>query len=573
MPSLWTRLPAFLALPILSVIRRRQRRENLHDTSTVEASGFPQLPAPTPRQQRARTIDGAYNDLSTPAMGAAGTRFGRNVPLTEAIPDSGPTLLTPSPRTVSLELLTRDRFKPATSLNVLAAAWIQFQLHDWVSHGHNDPDNVIQVPIDPADTWPERPMVVRKTGADRTRPAQPASPVPTFQNHETHWWDGSQIYGSNVATLQRVRAGHDGKLTIGADRLLPVDADGIEVTGVSGNWWVGLGLLHTVFTLEHNAICDRLQKAHPHWSDDELFDHARLVNAAVMAKIHTVEWTPGIIATPTIDAALNGNWNTIRRSKPDHHAAPYSLTEEFVAVYRMHPLIPDEFQFSSHQTGALLQARTLENVLGDNSRQLMTQLPVEDLLYSFGTSHPGAITLHNYPRLFQRFQRPHAPLIDLGAVDILRDRERGVPRYNRFRRLFNMDPVRSFDELTDNPTWAEEIRRVYDGDIERVDLMVGLFAEPLPANFGFSETAFRVFLLMASRRLQSDRFFTSDYREEIYSKEGLQWIEEATMARVLLRHYPKLARALGGVKHAFAPWNKVPAPAGGAAATARPAGV
>ena len=26
---------------------------------------------------------------------------------------------------------------------------------------------------------------------------------------------------------------------------------------------------------------------------------------------------------------------------------PYSLTEEFVAVYRMHPLIPDDYDFSS----------------------------------------------------------------------------------------------------------------------------------------------------------------------------------------------------------------------------------
>ena len=39
-------------------------------------------------------------------------------------------------------------------------------------------------------------------------------------------------------------------------------------------------------------------------------------------------------------------------SKADHHTAPYSLTEEFVAVYRMHPLIPDEFAFHSLATGA-----------------------------------------------------------------------------------------------------------------------------------------------------------------------------------------------------------------------------
>ena len=60
--------------------------------------------------------------------------------------------------------------------------------------------------------------------------------------------------------------------------------------------------------------------------------------------------------------------------------------------------------------------------------------------------------------------------------------------------------------------WREQIRKVYGNDLEKVDLMTGLYAEPLPEGFGFSETAFRVFLLMASRRLKSDRFFTDDYR-------------------------------------------------------------
>ena len=38
--------------------------------------------------------------------------------------------------------------------------------------------------------------------------------------------------------------------------------------------------------------------------------------------------------------------------------------------------------------------------------------------------------------------------------------------------------------------------------------MPGLYAEPLPKGFGFSDTAFRVFILMASRRIKSDRFLT-----------------------------------------------------------------
>ena len=39
--------------------------------------------------------------------------------------------------------------------------------------------------------------------------------------------------------------------------------------------------------------------------------------------------------------------------------------------------------------------------------------------------------------------------------------------------------------------------------------MIGMYAERKPKGFGFSDTAFRIFILMASRRLESDRFFTA----------------------------------------------------------------
>jgi hypothetical protein len=132
-----------------------------------------------------------------------------------------------------------------------------------------------------------------------------------------------------------------------------------------------------------------------------------------------------------------------------------------------------------------------------------------------------------------------------------------VPRYNAFRRFLDLEPVKSFEELTDNPRWVEQLRRIYNNDIERVDTLVGLLAEPLPAGFGFSETAFRIFILMASRRLKSDRFFTVDYRPEVYTKEGLRWVEENTMSTVLLRHYPGLSNALKGVDNPFGPWSRV----------------
>jgi len=55
------------------------------------------------------------------------------------------TLLTPNPREVSNTLMARGDFKPAPSLNFIAASWIQFMIHDWVDHGPNKVDDPIRV--------------------------------------------------------------------------------------------------------------------------------------------------------------------------------------------------------------------------------------------------------------------------------------------------------------------------------------------------------------------------------------------------------------------------------------------
>lgn len=524
----------------------------------------------------ARTADGTFNDLVDPLMGSAGYRFGRNFPFEHSFPDTA-NLYTPSPREISRRLLARDQLIPASILNLTAGAWLQFMIHDWFSHGKNDKDNSITIPLAPGDDWAHgNPMTFLGTSKDPSRPAGTERDYPpTFNNAETHWWDGSQIYGPTVEKLNEVRSGENGKLKTDGKGLLQADHNGIDITGVTGNYWIGLSMLHTLFSLEHNSICDHLKQKHPEWSDDDLFDHARLINCALMAKIHTVEWTPGIAFHPTIQFGMRGNWwgllgenfyrkhgrigngdflSGIMGSETNHHTAPYALTEEFVSVYRMHALMPDMFSFRSSVDDHLLQERPFPEVEGLETRKRVEEMSMVDLFYSFGTCHPGAVTLHNFPNFLRELKKPDGRFVDLASIDIFRDRERGVPRYNQFRELLHTPRVNSFEELTDNPEWAEQIREVYNNDIDLVDLMVGLYAEPLPPGFGFSETAFRVFSLMASRRLKSDRFFTADYRPEIYTPEGMAWIDDSTMSTVLLRHYPELEPFLRHVSNAFAPW-------------------
>lgn len=571
----WYKLPTLLAVPRLIEMRNELRKKNLHDTEE------PPMPLRAPDQpvpeavRGARTYDGTWNDLGCPHMGATGRRFGRNFPLEHTFPDTA-NLMNPSPREVSLKLLTRTQFQPATILNLLAASWIQFMVHDWFAHKHSE-TRTLDVPIAGGDAWPDKPMKIPATEPD---PAPPGSTrPPAYANQNSHWWDGSQIYGDDEATSKKLRSYKDGKLLVTPEGRLPLDpVTGIELSGFTENIWVGLSMLHTLFALEHNAICDMLKANYPTWTDDQLYEKARLINAALLAKIHTVEWTPAILPHATTTLALRTNWyglsgediqdvleflnesellGGIVGSKADHHSAPYSLTEEFVSVYRMHALMPDEILIRSVKTGEIVGEHDLPSMSGRQSRPTLEQHSMADLFYSFGRLHPGAVRLHNYPKFLQNLIRDDGTRLDLGTIDILRDRERGVPRYNQFRRLLGKEPVTSWEEFTDVPAWREEVKAVYGGDLEKVDLMVGLYAEPLPEGFGFSETAFRVFVLMASRRLKSDRFFTDDYRPEVYTKEGIEYVRKNGMGEVVKRHYPDVAPALEGVANPFAPWRAV----------------
>ncbi len=572
----WHKLPVPLGLIVIIGQRIKMRQVNLHDTS-----GFATLPQPEPQAKGTeflghRMAEGTFNDLRDPRMGSANSRFGRNVANEFTWPDPEPRIMSPNPRVVSRELLTRDSFVPATSLNMLAAAWIQFMTRDWFSHGSGDKNNMWQIPLPAGDTFPQNPMLIPKTIADPTRPPGDVSGPPTHVNVETAWWDASQIYPTNQQFESSLRTGSGGKLRMvpqgGSDLLPPPLLD--QLAQVPG-WWLGMGLLVNLFAREHNAVCDRLATEYSTWTDEALFQQARLIVAALLAKIHTVEWTPAIIAHPTTRFAMSTNWwgiggkalhpvlsrisedeivHGIPGTNVDHHSAPYSLTEEFVAVYRMHPLIRDNYSLRQAANDRPIVDRTLPDLTDRKGNELLQGTPVEDLLYSFGTLYPGALQLHNYPEYLQHFTRPDGKIVDLAAIDVMRMRELGVPRYTLFRELMHMRPISSFDDVTDDPKWARQMRDVYEGRIDRLDLMVGMFAEPKPTGFGFSDTAFRIFILMASRRLKSDRFFGEDYTPEVYTPLGIQWIENTTMIDVLGRHYPNLRGPMSGSDNAFAPW-------------------
>ncbi|XP_076096675.1 uncharacterized protein LOC143067365 isoform X2 [Mytilus galloprovincialis] len=556
-----------------------------------------------------RRLDGLCNDFKNVGTGSRNYRFGRNVPLNVTVQDDC-NLYNPNPRDISRKLMQRKEFIPATSINILIAGWVQFMIHDWFGSGPNDKSRHFEVPV--KDDDPDFTTAIK---INRTRPdnctrlpgvttkicknfprdfefCKDAKDYETHQNINTHWWDASQLYGVDATTNNRIRSKMDGKLQLTADNRLPIDSyNGLPVTGLAIDWWVGLGMFHIIWTREHNYVCDMLKQRNPTWDDDKLYHTARLIIGGVIAKIHTLEWTPAILQNKLVSLGLRSNWygvslmefakgnSTLAKiltdiiptlangipgsvGKPKNmRDVPYSITQDFIAVYRLHPLMPDTFNIRNHLTGAIENSYQMQNVVFEKTEKVFQENSLENLFYSFGNDHPGAMTLHNYPNFLRNLTlpptHPHgAGRIDLATIDILRDRERGVPRYNEFRRQLHLTPITSFEDLTTNTAHVKELRQVYNDDVEKIDLLIGSLAEsPLPEGFGFSDTFFRIFLVMARRRLEADRFFTDYYTPEFYTQWGLDYIDRTYLKDILLRHYPTLSSQLQpNVTNVFIPW-------------------
>ena len=109
-----------------------------------------------------------------------------------------------------------------------------------------------------------------------------------------------------------------------------------------------------------------------------LFLLVRLINTAQIVQIHTLEWTGAILNTEFLHESQIGQWfGTLspkvmkilkdmnvtigssslpshRGNPPDYRGVPFSLTEEFVSVYRMHSLLPDTIAVRQMDSGNLV---------------------------------------------------------------------------------------------------------------------------------------------------------------------------------------------------------------------------
>ena len=493
------------------------------------------------------------------------------------------------------------------------------------------------------------------------------------------------------------------------DQIQP-EWSGQEAVAFPDNWSLGLSFFHNLFVREHNIIVDRLRAVaretpnldsglrnperplqvitYGQITDSELFEIARLIVCAEIAKIHTIEWTPQLLYDEPLNVGMNSNWSGLfddnpvisgviekivqklseqpngkeanqlysafaagpgivgrgsRRpdllgrdtwdlSNPDHvnggvnhFGSPFNFPEEFVSVYRLHPLVPDilEFRQLDNDPNVIRKKVPVIDTFRGKATAQIREGGLSNWAVSMGRQRLGLLLLRNEPQFLQNLDlRPRIDSkIDVAALDLIRDREHGIPRFNEFRRQIGLRQLTSFDDFIDrrsSVTPAERaeqqdlvktLREVYgqhrcnaalvittaqldpegraindclghpDGstvdNIEDVDMVVGFLAETTrPHGYAISETQFHIFIINASRRLFSDRFFTSSFRPEFYTKLGIDWVmnngptgvqletgepnghkqQVSPLKRILLRTMPELAPELKGVINAFDPW-------------------
>uniref|UniRef100_A0A6N2LQZ3 Alpha-dioxygenase 1 n=1 Tax=Salix viminalis TaxID=40686 RepID=A0A6N2LQZ3_SALVM len=552
--GIWHRLPVFLGLLYLAVRRHLHQEYNLFNVGRTP-TGVRYNPADYPY----RTADGKYNEPFNEGAGSQGTFFGRNIlPVNQKD-------MKPDPMVVATKLLARKKFiDTGKQFNMIAASWIQFMIHDWIDHMEETQQIELVAPKEVANQCP----------------------LKSFK-------DGSAIYGSNEKTLHKVRTFKDGKLKISEDGLLLHDQDGIAVSGDVRNSWAGVSILQALFIKEHNAVCDTLKREYRNLGDEELYRHARLVTSAVIAKVHTIDWTVELLKTDTLLAGMRGNWygllgksfkdkfghvggailgGVVGLKKPENHGVPYSLTEEFVSVYRMHSLLPDHLQLrdisaapGSHKSPPSAEKIPMPSLIGRVGEKTSSGIGFVKLMVSMGHQASGALEPWNYPvwlrdvvaQDVEGMDRPDH--VDLAALEVYRDRERNVARYNEFRRGLLMIPISKWGDLTDDQEVIEALQEVYGDEVEELDLLVGLMAEKKITGFAISETAFIIFLIMATRRLESDRFFTSNFNEETYTKKGFEWVKTTeSLKDVLDRHYPEMTAKWMNSASAFSVWDSPP---------------
>lgn len=126
-------------------------------------------------------------------------------------------------------------------------------------------------------------------------------------NQNTHFLDGSMVYGETTCLSNKLR-GFSGRMNstqMRGKELLPLgphpeckSRNGLCFLGGDdrASEQPGLTAIHTAFLREHNRIVEGLRGVNPHWNGEQLFHHARKIVSAQVQHIVFNEFLPRILS-------------------------------------------------------------------------------------------------------------------------------------------------------------------------------------------------------------------------------------------------------------------------------------
>jgi hypothetical protein len=528
-----------------------------------------------------RSITGYGNNLANPTEGAAGTDLLRLSPVaydngigTPSLPNN------PSARVVS-DLISNqaDPANPSQdiatvdqqSLSDFGYAWGQFIDHD-MDLTPTNPNETLQILADPNDPSQmgnqtfDRSVFDPSTGTSKKNPRQQVNAITSFL-------DLSNVYGSTQVVADALRThsggrlktspGPDGKIGT-ADDLLPynnltyftqaqLDAlnmandshaaqpgDLFATGDVRGNENVELTTIQTLFVRNHNLIAGELQKEHPTWSDEQLYQEARKLNIAEEEMITYTAYLPDLLGQNALPAytgysanvnpaianefstvafrfghsLLSGNIERQGNNGLDISGDPtgdpsINLAEDFFDPYLLYPsgYVDPLTGHVSSSIDAILKGEA------DGDAQAMDALAINEvrnLLFANGGLQDNGQ--------------------DLIARDIERARDDGIGTYNQVRVAYGLPPVTSFAQITHNVALQAELQKAY-GSVNNIDPFVGGIAEDNVPGSDLGPLFQKVLVDQFTRLRNGDRFF---YLNENFNQDELNILQQGnTLAKVI----------------------------------------
>ena len=516
------------ALDALMVINRLNRDRGEFNNPRTDQSDSDQS-----EPDEVQSIDGTGNNVENPELGAADTELLRVAENDYADGISEPAGEDrPSAREISnlLSGADPDGTTSERNLSSFVFAWGQFLDHDidLSLEPADDEDAIsfdIEVPegdalFDPFGTGEETIHLTRSAVADGTGTSvdNPAEQV----NSITAWVDGSQVYGSDQETSDALREFVGGRLLVSDDGLLPTDDDGGLLAGdIRAAENVVLTSMHALFVREHNQLADEIAAENPDFSDEEIFQEARAIVIAELQSITYNEYLPALLGEDAL-SEYEGYDATVDPS----------IANEFsTAAFRFgHSTLNDEFRLVDNDGEDVAEAISLASAFF--TPELLEETGIDVFLKYASATQSQEVDLEVVDSLRNfLFGAPGSGGLDLVSLNIQRGRDHGLADYNSTREAYGLDPVESFADITSNEDVQANLESLY-GDVDNIDLWVGLMAEDAVENGSLGETATTIIADQFERLRDGDRF----YYENTMSDREIREIESTTLSDIIERN-------------------------------------